>query len=146
MSGILVQDALTPVLTAAADTLTVGASPVTGAAVEVLAPRKVRIVLKTPTVASTGNTATASVEIQASDTTNFAVFESMGRFALLTGTDAAQSSLTRYLEAFTQRRYMRAVWTITGTASVYTGATVKVQEDDYFRRTTFDAATLGQTA
>lgn len=127
MPGQLVQDSLAPSLTGAL------ASPLltttTGTIVQVEKPGSVRVKVTTGTVSSTGNSATLTIEVQGSDSSTFATGNvSYGRFAALTGTDAAQSSLTRYLQARVYKRYMRAIFTVGGTNPSYGTLTATVRE------------------
>lgn len=130
MPGTNVSDASIPNLASGA---TLNAAGTTNGTIQELnSPGEVRVDLATSTVASTGNSATLSVEIQSSSSSTFASdITSHGRFAALSGTDAAQTSIHRYLNAFINKRYVRAVVVVGGTAPVYTGTTIKVQEEHY---------------
>ncbi len=124
MPGTVVRDALGANLAAGA-TLTAAAT-VTGTVVEINSPQDIAIELATGTVASTGNSATLSVEIQSADNLAFnSGVVSHGRFAALSGTDAAQSNVTRLLSVVIQKRYARATLVIGGTSPSYAGTTIK---------------------
>lgn len=144
MPGTQVNDALAPILTTGV-TLNAAGTTTTSAGtnnvnIDVLRPQRLRIELKTSTVTSTTNSATLNVEIQASNDAAFGSGNvSLGRFAAMSGTDVSQSNVTKYLEVYTQKRYIRASVIIGGTAPVYTGTTIKVKEKN-FQRTLADSA------
>jgi hypothetical protein len=132
MPGSLVHDALAPSLTTGVTIPLTATATSTG--VEVSKPMDARVRLKTGTVASTGNSATLTVEVQSSNTSDFSAgVVSNGRFALLTGTDAAQSSLERYLDVDIKKRYARAIFTVAGTAPSYGGLVCEVVTERFHR-------------
>lgn len=138
MPGSLAHDALAPSLTGGfASPLT---STTTSSIVEVGKPFVGRARLKTGTVGSTGNSATLSVEVQASDSSTFASgVVSVGRFAALSGTDASQSNIERFLTVDVQKRYLRAVATVAGTAPSYGTLVIDLNPPRY-KRTATDSA------
>lgn len=135
MPGTLVRDAGAPNLASGATLNAAGTT--NGTAAEINTPGLVRVEVLTSTVASTGNSATLQVEIESSDSSTFASgVVSNGKTEVLSGTDVAQTGVTRWLTCDIQKRYVRAVVTIAGTAPVYTGTTVKVRERRDHRTTT----------
>lgn len=95
--------------------------------------------LTTGTVASTGNTATARIDVQVSDVAAFTTFSVLTSF-FLSGTDAAQSNVTRKIAGVINRRgYIRANVVLGGTAPNYTGMAVTP-------RATYDRLTATSTA
>lgn len=132
MPGTLVRDANALNLAAGA-TLTAAAT-VTGTAVDISKPQDVQFELATATVGSTGNSATLSVEIKGADDLAMSVnVVSFGRFSALSGTDAAQSNLKRYLRARVDKRYVQATLVIGGTAPTYAGTTITPVMKDLLR-------------
>jgi hypothetical protein len=133
MPGTLVRDAL-------ASNLAVGvtlnaAGTTTGTAVDISKPAEVEFELATSTVTSTGNSATLNVEIKGADDVGMSVnVVSFGRFAALTGTDAAQSNVKKYLRARVDKRYVTATAILGGTAPVYTGTTIMPVMKDLLRQ------------
>jgi len=124
MPGTVVRDALAANL-ASGSTLN-AAGTTNGTAVDLHWSHEVVFELVTSTVTSTSDSATLNVEIKGADDSGFTVnVVSFGRFAALSGTDAAQSNVTRQLRAFAQKRYVRATVIVGGTAPVYTGTTIK---------------------
>lgn len=108
-------------------------STATGSAVQVDRPGAVRFLLTTGTV--TGTSPTLDVEIQASDSATFASGNvSLGKFAQVTA-----SSASRTLQAYTQKRYVRAVSTVAGTTPSFGSVSVTVEER-HFKRTGSDTA------
>lgn len=125
MPGTFARDSLAPNLIAGA---TLNAAGTTASSITDLdaGGTDVQFELVTSTVASTGNTATLSVEVEASDSSTFASgVVSLGRFDTTSGTDAAQTNMTRKFTVFVPLRYIRLQVTLGGTAPVYTGTTVK---------------------
>ncbi len=124
MPGTVVRDALGLNLAAGATLNAAGTT--NGTVAEINSPQEVSFELATGTVTSTGNSATLNIEIQSADNSGFSVgVVSHGRFAALSGTDAAQSNVVRLLRATVQKRYARATVILGGTAPVYTGTTIK---------------------
>lgn len=139
MPGSLVHDAESPNLLGGA-TLDAAAT-VTGTVRQVAKPGKVRAVLSTGTVTSTGDSGTLSVELKSADNAAFnSGVVSHGRFAALSGTDASQSSLKRYLEARIDKEYVRATAVIGGTDPDYSEATVYLEQPNFKRVAATDTA------
>lgn len=129
--GILIRDALEPALETGV-TLNAAGTTTTSPVVDCLRPMECRVRLATSTVTSTTNSATLNVEIQASNDSTFVTDTvSLGRFAALSGTDAAQSNVVRWLDVYTQKRYLRASVVVGGTAPVYTGTVIRVHPEHY---------------
>jgi hypothetical protein len=125
MPGTLVRDAnATNILTGA----TLGsAATSSGTAVQIDKPGYAFIELATGTVASTGNSATLTAEVFGADDSGMTTNKvSLGRFSILTGTDAAQSSVKHYLVVNLYKKYVQTTITTGGTAPVYTGTTMKI--------------------
>jgi hypothetical protein len=142
MAGPFVRDTnAAELFTAAVDLDTAGTT--TGAAVEVNSPGQVVIEIDTATVTSTGNTATLTVNVEQSDVSNFATKTEVGNFAILTGTDAAQSDKIARLKTRVDKRYARVVVTLGGTAPVYTGTTCKVHPRHNRDTKSTDSAGIG---
>lgn len=132
MPGTLVHDSLAPVLQNGTITTTT-----TGSAITVNRPGKARFRLTTGTVASTSNSATLAVEIQASDDSAFSTgVVSCGQFKSLALSDALSSSLTKYLQAYVYKTYVRAVSTVGGTAPSWGSLKITMEEPNYERTTT----------
>jgi hypothetical protein len=133
--GTLVKDSLEPVLETGVTLNAAGTTTTTlGAQTDLLRPRRCRVRIATGTVSSTGNTATLTVAIQASNDATFATGVVTVARISLTGTDAAQTSVVRYDEVYTQKRYVRASVTLGGTAPSYAGTTIRVREKNYQRQ------------
>lgn len=129
--GTYIKDAFEPALEAG---VTLNAAGTTsGTIIDCMRPMRARIVVTLGTVTSTGNTATADIEIKASNVSDFSDANdivSLGRFSKLTGTDAAQSALIpRHLDIYNQKRYLRATVILAGTAPSYAGTTIRVREE-----------------
>lgn len=104
----------------------------TGTGSELGRPGRVRVRLKVGTVS--GTLPTCDVELEASDSSTFASgVVSLGKFDQVTA-----GSVTRFLEADVQHKFVRAVATIGGTSPSFV-LTVSA-EIPYFRRTKGDAA------
>lgn len=132
MPGTLIHDALAPNLaTGVADPLI---TTTTSTVITTNRPGQGRVKLTTGTVTSRLDSATLSVEIQGSDSATFASGNvSYGRFAALSGRDALQSSLTRYLAVRVYKTYMRAIYTVGGRLPSYARVTCKLEEPHYLR-------------
>jgi hypothetical protein len=126
MPGTLVTDALEPDLLTGADVT--GAASDDGDIAFVGAPGLVSVVLESGTPTSGANDATLEVVVQGSDSSTFADgVVTYGTFNL-SGTDAAQASLTRVIKADVHKKYMRASTTVAGTTPDYDGASVTVRQ------------------
>lgn len=132
MPGTLVRDALVANLFTGA---TLGsAATSSGTAVQIDKPGEVEVEIATSTVASTGNSATLTAELFGADNVGMSTNKvSFGRWSILTGTDAAQSNIKRYLRARIDKKFVQVTITTGGTAPVYTGATCKVVPKDFLR-------------
>lgn len=119
MPGTWVQDANAPELADGTDLTATG----NGTGVQVDEPGWVRVELVSGTC--TGTTTTCDVEIQSSDSSTFASgVISHGLFPQL---DQDDDDVTRYMDAYVSKRYMREVHTITGTTPVFP-LTITVRE------------------
>src|SRR3954471_18529227 len=86
-------------------------------------PGEVRFCLLTSTV--TGTTPTISIEVKGADDLAFSTnVVSYGLFATTSGTGAAQTGISRYLDANVYKRYVRATVVLGGTSPVYTSSTL----------------------
>jgi len=127
MPGTLIRDANVIELF---DGATLNAAGTTSGTVkQIESPGEVAFILATDgTISSTGNSATLNVEVKGADNLAFdSGVVSYGRFAALSGTDDAQESLTRVLNAYVDKKYVRATVIVGGTSPVYTGATLHVR-------------------
>lgn len=139
MAGPFVRDTNAPSLTAGVTLNAAGTT--TGTAVEVNKPGEVVVEVATGTVGSTGNTATMTVVLEASDDSTFATGKvKVGAFAAISGTDASQSNKRYRLKTEIRHRYVRPIVTLGGTAPVYTGTTIKVNTDHYRENLATDTA------
>ena len=128
MPGTLVRDSLAVEVIAGATLNAAGTT--NGTVKEIANPEWVSFQLVTPaTITSTGNSATLNVELKGADNAAFdSGVVSYGRFAALSGTDDSQENLTRVLDAYVDKRYVRATVILGGTAPVYTGLTCHVRQ------------------
>lgn len=106
-----------------------------GTAVEVVKPGRVRAHLKLSTVSSTGNSATIQVELEGCESSDFSTTDvfSLSSTRVIAGTDALLSNLNWYEDLRCDYEYIRAVVTIGGTAPVFTGATLTLEQPDFRR-------------
>lgn len=131
MPGTLASDALAVVLNSAAIT---SKTTTTGTGVEVAWPGDVQIEMVLGTL--TGSAGTADVEIQGSDVSNFGSgVVSYGRFAQFIETATG----TRRMNAYVNKRYMRAVIITAGTTVTTYTITITVRPEDYQRTPTTTA-------
>lgn len=139
MPGTQVTDSSAPNLLTGA---TLNAAGTTNATtVEVVKPGRVRAMLSTPTVSSTGNSATLSVELFASDDAGNSVnVVSLGKFHTESGTDAAQSGKIYFLEVRCDKEFVTATVTAAGTAPNYSGASLVLEQPHYHRVAATDSA------
>lgn len=136
--GTLVKDSLEPDLLSGATLNAAGSTDGTVATVN--HPGLVAIVLETDgSISSTSNTATLDVVIKASDSSTFASgVVTLGQIEM-SGNDDAQENQERIINVYCDKRYLRASVTLGGTAPVYTGATCKVRQPHWNRKSTTTA-------
>jgi hypothetical protein len=129
-SGTYVQDANAANLLAGA---TISAAGTTnGTIVQVDRPGDIFAVLETGTV--TGTSPTITVVVQGSDVSDFSsgVVE-YGTVRIVTGAAAAQSNVRKHIDIIAYKKFVRANVTLGGTSPVYTGSTVKLQQEHFFQ-------------
>lgn len=131
MPGTLVRDYLEPNLLTGADVT--GAGSDTGDIARVDNPSDVAVVLETSTVSSGDDDATLKLVVQGSDSSTFASGVVTYGTIELSGTDAAQSNVTRVIHADVYKRYMRVSTTVAGTTPDYAGATLTVRQPHWHR-------------
>lgn len=125
MPGSLVRDSLAPQIFAGATLNAAGSTNSTATRVD--KPGKVKVEIVTGTVASTGNSATLLVRVEAADDSGFTVNKvNICEFPVKSGTDAAQSNKTYRQNSQIWKTWVRTVVTLGGTAPVYTGSTCKI--------------------
>lgn len=126
MPGSLVHDANSPNLLTGA---TLNAAGTTNSnIVQVDRPGDVSVVLVTSTV--TGTTPTIAITVSSSDDPAFSTgIVGHGTFGLATGNAAAQSNVEKKLMVYIHKRYVRLSVVAGGTSPVYTGSTVKIEQE-----------------
>lgn len=129
-SGTYVQDANSANLLAGSTLNAAGTT--NGTIVQVDRPGDIFAVLETSTV--TGTTPTISIVVQGSDDSGFAsgVVE-YGTIRIVTGAAAAQTNVRKHIDIIAYKKYIRAVVTLGGTTPVYTGSTLKLQQEHFFQ-------------
>lgn len=128
MPGALAHDANAVKLIATSDTVT---GNVTGTGKEVDKPGNVTVRLVTPGTVG-GTSPTLNVRIESSSKSDFSsdvVVE--GEFKQISGSNASQQNLTKYLRVRCDKAYMRAVLTTGGTSPVYTGLLIDVNTEHF---------------
>lgn len=126
MPGSLVHDANSANLLAGSTLNAAGTT--TGTITQVDRPGDVSIVLVTSTV--TGTTPTIALTVSSSDDVTFAAgVVGHGTFGIATGAAAAQSNVEKKLMVYIHKRYVRVSVTLGGTSPVYTGSTLKIEQE-----------------
>jgi hypothetical protein len=139
MPGSLVKDNLASNI-ATGSTLN-AAGTTNGTVVQIEKPGVVRFELATPATI-TGTSATLDVEIKGADDLAFSVnVVSYGRFSQLSGSNASQQSLFKYLAAQVYSKYVRATVILGGTSPVYTGLTITPRPFHYQEKHSVGTAT-----
>jgi hypothetical protein len=119
-TGSFIRDTAAPDLAAG---VTLNAAGTTNSTVATAAwPLEAAVEIRTGTV--TGTSPTMTVVVQSSSSPTFASdVISHGTVSLSGG---SQSNVTRYLDIYGSRKFMRAAVTLGGTSPVYTGTTIRV--------------------
>jgi hypothetical protein len=140
MPGTLVHDANVIRLDTGV-TLNAAGTTTTNPIQEIDKPGRIRVKAAFGTVTSTGNSATFQFAVQGADDLAFSVnVVTHGISAVESGTDAALSNTVRYLDIVSYKRYIRANVVLGGTAPVFTGTVIEVDEPNYDRIAKTDTA------
>jgi hypothetical protein len=122
MPGSIAKDALASNI-ASGSTLNAAGST-NGTVVQIEKPGVIRFELATPATI-TGTSTTLDVEIKGADDSGFTTnVVSYGRFSQLSGSNASQQSVFKYLAAQVYSKYVRATVVVGGTSPVYTGLAI----------------------
>lgn len=143
MPGSIAKDALASNI-ASGSTLN-AAGTTNGTVVQIEKPGVIRFELATPATI-TGTSATLDVEIKGADDSGFTTnVVSYGRFSQLSGSNASQQSLFKYLAAQVYSKYVRATVVLGGTSPVYTGLAITPRPFHYQEKHTVGTA-VGNSA